>query len=75
MISTVISSTVVTGFGMVLGVVAVIALVAFLGIRELATARGGSRSRFLARSLDIGIVPLIIVFAVIVVMAVVNIIA
>ena len=78
MISTVTTSTVTTvttmiGFGMALGLVAVIALIAFLGIRELATASEGGTQRLLAKSLDIGIVPLIIAFAMIIAMEMVEI--
>jgi len=77
MISTVTTSTVttVTGFGMTLGLVAVIALIAFLGVRELATASEGGTQRLLAKSLDIGIVPLIIAFAMIIAMEMVEILA
>jgi len=77
MISTVTTSTVttMTGFGMTLGLVAVIALIAFLGVRELATASEGGTRRLLAKSLDIGIVPLIIAFAMIIAMEMVEILA
>lgn len=77
MISTVTTSTVttMTGFGMALGLVAVITLIAFLGVRELATASGGGTQRLLAKSLDIGIVPLIIAFAMIIAMEMVKILA
>jgi len=61
------------GFGMAVGLVAVIALIAFLGVRELATASGGGRQRLLAKSLEIGIVPLIIAFVMIVAMEIVAI--
>jgi len=75
MISTVTTSTVTTmiGFGMTLGLVAVITLIAFLGVRELATASEGGTQRLLAKSLDIGIVPLIIAFAMIIAMEMVEI--
>jgi len=75
MISTVTTVTTVTtmlGFGMALGLVAVIALIVFLGVRELATASEGGRQRLLAKSLEIGIVPLIIAFAMIVAMEIVE---
>ena len=76
MVSTVTTSTVTTvttiGFGVAMGLVAIIALLAFLFIRELATASKSTNHRFLARSLDIGIVPLLIAFAMIVVMKVVE---
>ncbi|MBA7506256.1 hypothetical protein ES706_04937 [subsurface metagenome] len=77
MISTVTTSAVTTmiGFGMALGLVAVITLIAFLGVRELATASRGGTQRLLAKSLDIGIVPLIIAFAMIIAMEMVKILA
>ena len=78
MISTVTTVTTVTtmiGFGMALGLVAVIALIVFLGVRELATASEGGRQRLLAKSLEIGIVPLIIAFVMIVAMEIVEILA
>ena len=80
MISTVTTSTVTTittmiGFGMALGLVAVIVLIAFLVVRELATASESGRHRLLAKSLEIGIVPLIIAFVMIVAMKVVEILA
>ena len=80
MISTVVTTTVTTittmiGFGMALGLVAVIALIAFLGVRELATASESGRQRLLAKSLEIGIVPLIIAFVMIVAMEIVEILA
>ena len=75
MITTVVTSavTTVTDFGIILGVVAVIALVAFLCVKELYTASDSSRRRSLARFLDVGIVPLAIAFAMIVVMDIVKI--
>lgn len=80
MISTVTTSTVTTvtttiGFGMALGLVAVMALIAFLTVRELASASEASPRRRLAKSLDIGVAPLIIAFAMIVAMKVAEILA
>ena len=83
MISTVTTSTVTTvttvttmiGFGMTLGMVAVIALAAFLCVRQLAVASEGGTRRFLAKSLDVAIVPLVIAFAMIVAMKIVGILA
>ena len=79
MISTVVTSTITTittmlGFGVTLGLVAVVALAAFLCARELAVANNGSTQRFLGSSLDVSIVPLIIAFVMIVAMKVVEII-
>ena len=70
--STITSVTTMVGFAVAAGLVAVIALVTFLCARELAATGGGSR-RFLARSFDVGIVPLVIAFGVIVTMKVVEI--
>ena len=80
MVSTVTTSTITTvttmiGFGVVVGLVAVIALIGFLCAKELAASSENGRRRLLARSLDIGIVPLIIAFTMIVVMKVVEILA
>lgn len=71
MISTVTTTTVTTvtmvmGLGAALGVVGVITLIAFLATKELATAANGPRHKFLARCLNVGIVPLAMVFATIV---------
>ncbi|MFC1938113.1 hypothetical protein ACFLVS_03270 [Chloroflexota bacterium] len=70
MISTVTTSTISTvtttiGFGLAIGIVAVIALLVFLYTRELAAASEKSRHKYLAKYLDIGIVPLLIAFIVI----------
>jgi len=72
MITTVITSTITSitttsmmVFGVGLGLVAVIALIVFLFARQLATS-GSNSPRFLAKSLDVSIVPLLIVFALIV---------
>jgi len=87
MVSTVTTSTVTTitsmtsvtsvttmiGFGVTLGLVAVIALATFLCARELAAASDGSNRGFLVRSLDVSIAPLTIAFAMIVAMKVVEI--
>ena len=77
MISTVTTTTVTTvtammGFGVVMGVIAVVALLAFLCTRELAAASRDSKHRLLAKSLDIGIVPLLITFVMIAVMTVLG---
>ena len=80
MISTVTVSTVSTimsliGLEEILGLVAVIALIAFLCVKELAGVSNGGTHRFLARSLDISIVPLIIAFGMIVAMEIVAVLA
>ena len=83
MISTVITSTITTittvtaivGFGLAFGVVAVVVLIGLLGAKELSSASGSNTYRLLAKSLDVGIVPLAIAFAVIVVVKVAEILA
>ena len=51
-----------------IGVVAVVMLVSFLATRELATASEGPRFKRLGRYLNVGIIPLLMVFGMIVVM-------
>ncbi len=73
--STVTSVTTMLDFGMILGLVAVIALAVFLCVKELAAASENSSLRTLAKFLDVGITPLIIAFAVIVVVTMMKILA
>lgn len=73
--STVTSVTTIAGFGMIPGLLAAIALVAFLCVKELAAANGSSSHQSLAKFLDVGIVPLIIAFTMIVIVTIVEIIA
>ena len=76
--STITSITTVTtmsGFGVTLGLAAIIALAIFLCAKELAAASEGSAQRLLARALDVSIVPLIIAFVMIGVMKAVEILA
>ncbi len=73
--STVTSVTAITGFGMLPSLVAAIALVVFLCVKELATANENSSHQSLAKFLDVGIVPLIIAFTMIVIVTIVGIIA
>jgi phosphotransferase system glucose/maltose/N-acetylglucosamine-specific IIC component len=79
MITTIITTSSVTasvaGFGMALGLVAVIALVAFLCVKELAISSEPDSRRFLAQSLDVAIIPLIIVVAMIMVIKTTEILA
>ncbi len=74
-ISTITSVTATIGFGITVGLVAVIALLAFFSIRELAAASENHKYRFLARSLDVAIAPLIIAFIIIVAVKMVEILA
>lgn len=79
MITTIITTSSVTaswaGFGMALGLVAVVALIAFLCVKELAISSEPGFRRFLAQSLDVAIIPLIIVVAMIVVIKTTEILA
>ena len=65
--SSITSVTTSLGFGMaIFGIIAAIAFIIFLCIRELAAATGRRRYRFISRGLDIGIVPLAITLGMIV---------
>lgn len=78
MITTVIISSVTasgSGFGMAFGLVAVTALIAFLCVKELAFSGESGSRRLLAQSLDLAIIPLIIVFAMILVTRTMEILA
>jgi hypothetical protein len=71
MISTVTTSTVstvttATGMAASLGLIAVLVLVSFLVSKELAGATDHPRLRRLSRFLNVGIVPLLMVFVTIV---------
>ena len=74
-ITTITAATTMGGFEALLGLVAVIALIAFLCAQELAAASESSSCRSLANFLDIGIIPLIIVFAMIITVKVMAILA
>ena len=70
-----VSSVTTLGFSVaILSIIAVIALVVFLCVKELATASGQRSYRWLSRCLDIGIVQLAIAFGMIVALEVMNII-
>ncbi len=73
--STVTSVTAIADFRIIAGLVAVIALIAFLCVKELVAVRGDSSHQSLAKFLDVGIIPLIIAFAMIVIVTVVEILA
>ncbi len=55
------------------GMVAVIALIALLTIQELASASEGPRFRRFGQALNVGVIPLLMVFAAIVVTTIVEI--
>ena len=70
MISTITTSTITTvttmiGFGVAVSIVTVITLLAFLSSKELAAASINKKHRFLAKSLDVAIVPLLVSFVLI----------
>lgn len=73
MVTSVTTAT-MTGLGLLLGLVAMICLIVLLATKQLVSANAGPKQSFLAKSLNIGIAPLIIVFAMIVVMKLVVII-
>jgi H+/Cl- antiporter ClcA len=67
MISTVTTTTVSTittavGIAASLGLMAVLTLIAFLVVKELAGADSRPRLRALGRALNVGIIPLLLVF-------------
>ena len=71
MISTVTVSTITTvstiaalGLTATISIVAAIALIVFLSSRELASASGGSTSMRVGKYLSVGIIPLLMAFAV-----------
>lgn len=69
------TTTAVIGFMVLtLGIVAVAALVILLCTKELAAVSAGQSNRILAKFLDVGIVPLAITFALIVIARVIEII-
>ncbi len=77
MISTVTTSTVSTitsaaGVAASLGLIAVLALVGMLVVREMTAGHERPRMQALARALNVAIVPLLIAFAVIVAARVVQ---
>ncbi len=82
MITTVTTSTITTittittmlGFGVALGVVALVALALFLCAREIAATSDSGSRRLLAKSLDVSIAPLVIAFVMIVVLKLVEIV-
>ncbi len=63
--STIAAVTTMGSLGVIMGVVAVVALLVFLCVRELAGAGQDGKRKFLARSLEVGIVPLFIAFVMI----------
>ena len=80
MISTVtITTTTVTTASIamvaVLGIAAVVTLIALLVTKELATATDGPRFKMLGRHLNVGIIPLLMVFSMIVVTKVVEVLS
>jgi hypothetical protein len=81
-ITTVTTSTVTTitelaamDLTAVIGAVAVVALVAFLSVKELSAARTSPGAQLTTRFLNVGIVPMAMAFAVMVVIKVVGVLA
>lgn len=79
MISTVTVTTVTTimaiGLAASLTVFSVILVIALLTSKELLSASSGARQKFLARSFNISIIPLLLAFAVIVAVKVMEILS
>lgn len=77
MITTVTTVTTVSaiGFPVALGIAAVVCLAVFLTVRELAGATHSASSVKITRSVNIGIVPLALAFAVIVAAKIVEAVA
>lgn len=73
--STIAAVTAMGSLGVTMGIVAVVALLVFLCVRELAGAGQDGKRKFLARSLEIGIVPLFIAFVMIIAMKIAEILA
>jgi hypothetical protein len=70
-ITIIAASSIVLG----IGIFATLLLIGFLSARELLHAGGGARQKLLARSLMVGIIPLLIGFIVIVALKVAEILA
>lgn len=70
--TTAVSTVVSAGMAGVLGVVTVLTLIAFLVIKQLASAGPNRRPQTLARVLSVPIFPLMLAFAVIVTVKVVE---
>jgi len=70
MVSTVTSTTVTTvmlfGITVLLGLAAVLMLISYLVAREMLSANPNHRLQLIARRLDVAVVPLLLVFATIV---------
>lgn len=79
MITTITTTTVTTvaAMGLAAGITiaAVICLILFLATKELAGASGTTSSRRVAKFLDVSIIPLAIVFAVVVTIKIVELLA
>ncbi len=80
MITTVITVTTITtittlGLTAVMSIAAVVSLIFFLTTKELAASRGSGTFLRVARFVSVGIVPLLIAFAIIVVITIAGIIA
>jgi hypothetical protein len=79
MVSTVTVTTVTTiaavSFIATLSIMGVILLIGLLVSKELLSASDGSRSKFVGRVLNIGIIPLVLSFSVIVVLKIIEILA
>lgn len=75
-VTTISTITTISAFGMVavLSIAAIITLIAFLATKELVSARADGSSQRIGRFLNVGITPLLMVFAVVVILAVIEIV-
>ena len=75
--STITTVTTVTAMGLTaaISIAAVASLIFFLAIKELANARGSGISSRIARSFNLGILPLMMAFAIIIVIKIAEVIA
>lgn len=75
-ISTISTVTTVAALGMVavLSIAAIITLIVFLATKELVSARTDGSSQRIGRFLNVGIAPLLMVFAMVVILAVAEIV-
>ena len=75
--STASTVTAATLFSManIMGMIAAVCLIGMLATKELVSATTGTRRNVLSKTLNIGIVPLVIIFAVVTIMKVIEVLA
>ena len=70
---TTVSTIAAVGMAVALSIVATVTLISFLTARELVSVRATGSSQRIGRFLNVGIAPLLVVFAAVVTMAIVEI--